>query len=153
MEEETFGRSGQSRPVPLIPLSEQECWQYLRLHTLGRVAVIVNGRPEVFPVNYRAGGGAIVFRTATGAKLGNAPMTLSCFEIDGWDERTGSGWSVMVHGAISEITDAIDHRAAGLLELPVQPVAPGERKHWLALYAEAVTGRRFTSGPLAPAVV
>jgi nitroimidazol reductase NimA-like FMN-containing flavoprotein (pyridoxamine 5'-phosphate oxidase superfamily) len=153
MEEETLGRSGQSRPTPLTALSEQECWQHLRQHTLGRVAVIVNGRPEIFPVNYRAGGGAVVFRTAPGAKLANAPMTACCFEIDGWDERTGRGWSVMVAGVISEITEAVDHRAAGLLETPVQPVAPGERKHWLALYAEAVSGRRFTTGPVAPAVV
>jgi len=58
----------------------------------------------------------------------------------------------MVQGAISEITDAIDHRAAELLELPVQPAAPGERKHWLALYAERVSGRRFTNEPLAPPV-
>jgi nitroimidazol reductase NimA-like FMN-containing flavoprotein (pyridoxamine 5'-phosphate oxidase superfamily) len=117
------------------------------------VAVIVNGRPEIFPVNYRAAEGAIVFRTAAGAKLANAPMTACCFEIDGWDERTGRGWSVMVNGVISEITGAIDHRAAGLLESPVQPVAPGEREHWLALYAEAVSGRRFTTSPLARTVV
>lgn len=77
-------------------------------------------------------------------------MTLSCFEIDGFDERTGTGWSVMVHGTVSEITRAADRRAEAMLQLPVQPLAPGEREHWLALYAERVTGRRFTSGLLAP---
>jgi len=145
-----IGRSGQSLPQPLAPLTEQECWQLLRHQTLGRVAVVVDGRPEIFPVNYRSGDGAVVFRTAPGAKLANAPMRQSCLEIDGFDERTGSGWSVMVHGTISEITDAADQRAATLLELPVQPLAPGERRHWLALYADRVTGRRFTSGWLAP---
>ena len=145
-----IGRAGQSAAEPLAPLTEEECWRHLRLQTLGRVAVVVNGRPEIFPVNYRAGERAVVFRTAPGAKLASAPMTQSCFEIDGFDERSGSGWSVMVHGAISEITDALDARARDLLQLHVQPLAPGERQHWLALYADEVTGRRFTSGPLAP---
>ncbi len=79
--------------MTLIPLSEKECWYY-RHHTFGRVAVTVNGRPEIFPVNYGAGNGAVVYGTAPGAKLANAPMTKSCFEVDGWDERTGTGWSV-----------------------------------------------------------
>lgn len=153
MEEQPLGRAGLSRATPVTPLSNQECWALLRSHTLGRVAVMVDGRPEIFPVNYRAGDDAIVFRTAPGAKLANAPMTLSCFEIDGWDDRTGTGWSVMLHGPIFEITDAADRRAASLRELAVRPAAPGERNHWLALYAEAVTGRRFTSGPLAPEVI
>jgi len=145
-----IGRSGQSVPEPLTALTETECWMLLRHHTLGRVAVVVDGRPRIFPVNYRADDGAIVFRTAEGAKLSYGPMTASCFEIDGFDERTGSGWSVMVQGSISEITDAADRRAEALLRLPVQPVAPGERRHWLAIYAEGISGRRFTSGPLAP---
>ena len=153
MLENHIGRSGQSRPIPLAHLTEEECWQCLRMNTLGRLAVIVNGRPEIFPVNYRSGDGALVFRTAPGAKLANGPMTKSCFEIDGWDDRTGTGWSVMVHGTISEITDATDDPAASLLRLPVQPVVPGEHRHWLALSADSVTGRHFTSGPLAPPVV
>lgn len=150
MDETNIGRSGQSRPVALAPLTEAECWQRLRMGTIGRIAIVVDGRPEIFPVNYRAGEGAIVFRTAAGAKLANGPMTSSCFEIDGFDDRTGTGWSVMVHGVISEITNAADHRATALLQLPVHPLAPGNREHWLALYADHVSGRHFTSGPLAP---
>ena len=152
MVESYIGRSGQSRPIPLAHLTEEECWQCLRMNTFGRLAVIVNGRPEIFPVNYRSGSGAVVFRTGPGAKLASGPMTKSCFEIDSWDGRTGTGWSVVVHGTISEITGAGDDAAASLLRLPVQPVAPGERKHWLALCADTVTGRYFTSGPLAPPV-
>lgn len=148
---ETVGRAGQmGPPTSLEPLGEAECWRLLRMHTLGRVAVIVNGRPEIFPVNYRAAEGVVVFRTGPGAKLASAPLIRSCFEIDGWDARSGKGWSVMVHGMISEITDAIDSRAALLRKLPVQPAAPGERAHWLALYADQVTGRWFISGPPSP---
>ncbi len=145
-----MGRAGQFAPEPLAELTEEECWSLLRHHTLGRVAVVVDGAPEIFPVNYRIGERAVVFRTAPGAKLTNAPMTLGCFEIDGFDEHTGTGWSVMVRGTFHEITRAADRRAVAMLQLPVQPLAPGERGHWLALYAGRVTGRHFTSGPLAP---
>lgn len=150
MNQTTVVRSGQHRPAAVQSLSELECWQRLRTHDFGRVAIIVSGRPEIFPVNYRVGEGAIIFRTGPGAKLANAPLTRSCFEIDGWDDRTGTGWSVMAHGVIAEITDAVDQRALALLAHPVRPVAPGDRRHWLALYADGVTGRHFTSGPLAP---
>lgn len=150
MNDSFVGRSGQSRPVPPASLSDAECWQRLRMNHLGRVAIVVDGRPEIFPVNYRAGEGAVVFRSAPGAKLTHGPMTAACFEIDGFDDRTGTGWSVMVHGVISDITDATDSRAQAYRKLPVTPAAPGSREHWLALYADRVTGRHFTSGPLAP---
>ncbi len=150
MDTPSVGRSGQPLPEPMTEIPEDDCWRLLRMHDLGRVAVVIDGRPDIFPVNYVAGEGAVVFRTAPGAKLAHAPMTQACFEIDGWDSRTGSGWSVMVHGVISEVTDAVDERAERLRSLPVQPFAPGERRYWLALYADQVTGRRFTSGPLAP---
>ena len=153
MVESHIGSSGQSRLIPLTHLTEEECWKYLRMQTLGRLAVIVNGRPEIFPVNYRSGNGAVVIRTAPGAKLSNASRTKSCFEVDGWDDRTGTGWSVMVHGTITEITDAGDDKNVSFRGLPIWPMAPGERKHWLVLNADEVTGRHFTSGPMAPAVL
>ena len=150
--DDTVGRAGQWRRVELTPLTDEECWALLRTHSIGRVAVMVGGRPEIFPVNYGAGSGAIVFRSAPGTKLTNLPMTQTSFEIDGWDDRTGSGWSVMVHGTVSELTGAIDDLALSLHRLPVHPLAPGDRDHWLAIYADEVTGRRFTSGPMAPEV-
>lgn len=150
--DEPCDRAEKSRPVELTPLTDDECWTLLRTHTLGRIAVVVDGRPEIFPVNYGAGHGAVVFRTAPGAKLANAPKTQTTFEIDGWDDSTGTGWSVMVHGTVSEITDSIDDLALSLHRIPVRPVAPGEREYWLALFADEVTGRRFSSGPMAPEV-
>ena len=93
-----------------------------------------------------------MFRTATGAILSNAPMTKCCFEIDGWHDRTGTGWSVMVHGTVSEITDAADELGVSFRSLSIHSGPPGEREHWLALCADEVTGRHFTSGPLAPPV-
>lgn len=53
----------------LRSLSEAECWTLLSSYDLGRIAFVIDGWPQVFPVNYVAEGGVVVFRTATGAKL------------------------------------------------------------------------------------
>ena len=67
----------------LRSLSEAECWKLLAAHNLGRLAIVVDGWPEVFPVNYASEEGSIVFRTASGTKLAHGPASRACFEIDG----------------------------------------------------------------------
>jgi hypothetical protein len=77
-----------------------------------------------------------VFRRAAGAKAKYGPGSRACFEIDGWDDRTGTGWSVMVRGLIRDITEATDEQAEELRRLPLHPAAPGVRDHLLALSAK-----------------
>ena len=127
----------------LRELSEAECWKLLGSHDLGRIALLIDDWPQVFPVNYSAGEGAVLFRSAPGAKATHGPGSRACFEIDGWDDMAGIGWSVMVQGTISDITDATDEQAVGLRQLSVHPAAPGVRNRLLALLASRVTGRRF----------
>jgi nitroimidazol reductase NimA-like FMN-containing flavoprotein (pyridoxamine 5'-phosphate oxidase superfamily) len=127
----------------LRSLSELECWELLGSHDLGRIAFLVDDWPQVFPVNYSVGEGAVLFRSASGAKATHGPGSRACFEIDGWDERAGIGWSVMVQGTIRDITDAADEQAEGLRQLSPRPAAPGVRNHLLALVASRVSGRRF----------
>lgn len=118
----------------------------MRSHDLGRLAIVVQRRPQIFPVNYAAGEDSLVFRTEPGAKLQYGPDSKACFEIDDYDQRTSMAWSVMVVGALEDITDADDERSRGLRGLAIEPVAPGNRLHWLALYAEEVSGRSFRGG-------
>jgi nitroimidazol reductase NimA-like FMN-containing flavoprotein (pyridoxamine 5'-phosphate oxidase superfamily) len=127
----------------LHEISEPECWKLLGSHDLGRIALLIDDWPQVFPVNYSAGEGAVLFRSAPGAKATHGPGSRACFEIDGWDDRAGIGWSVMVLGTIRDITDATDEQAGGLRELSPRPAAPGVRNRLLALLASRVTGRRF----------
>ena len=55
-------------------------------------------------MNYRFHEGAIVFRTTTGSKLEAAGRRAAvAFEIDGWDDETQTGWSVLVKGTAVEI--------------------------------------------------
>ena len=50
----------------LEELSETECLKLLSRHSLGRVGVVVDGQPQIFPVNYALKERLIVFRTAPG---------------------------------------------------------------------------------------
>jgi hypothetical protein len=111
---------------------------------------VVVGWPRVFPVNYSVGEGALVFHTEPGAKLAHGPGSAVCFEIDGYDATTASGWSVMAVGILEDITGSDDPRAKQLRDLPVQPRAPGKRSHWLALIPDEISGRRFRGGGVLP---
>jgi uncharacterized protein len=130
----------------LRSLPESECWRLLDSSALGRIALVVEGWPQVFPVNYSVGEGALVFRSGPGAKVSYGPGSRACFEIDGWDDRSGTGWSVMVLGVLRDITEATDDRAVELRQLPLHPAPPGIRHRVLALCPNRISGRRF-GGP------
>lgn len=145
------GRAGfRERSPEIESLSESECWSYLRGQELGRVTVAARGRVHVFPVNYAVGDGSIVFRTAPGTKLDDGPSSLSCFEVDGYSGHSLEGWSVMAFGRLEEITRAEDEPSVALRRLPIRPVAPGSRMHWIAMRVNEVTGRYFTGGWIVP---
>jgi len=95
----------------VLELNEEHCWQYLQVHQLGRLAIVIGGRPQIFPVNYAVGEKAIVFRTEPGSKLAHGPGSVACFEIDGYDPHAREGWSVTAVGPLEEITDAEDARS------------------------------------------
>lgn len=134
----------------VLTLSQEDCWSLLRSHNLGRLAIVIEGRPRIFPLNYAAGEDTVVFRTEPGAKLQHGPGSAACFEIDDYDQRTSMAWSVTVVGVLKDITDATDERSRGLRRLAVAPVAPGPKLHWLALNADEVSGRSFRGGWIAP---
>jgi uncharacterized protein len=146
-----LGRAGLTpASANVLTLSDEECWSLLRNHNLGRLAIVIEGRPRIFPVNYATSKDTIVFRTQPGAKLKHGPGSAACFEIDDYDQGASMAWSVMVVGVLEDITDANDERSRGLRRLPVEPAAPGNRLHWLALHAEEVSGRSFRGGWTVP---
>jgi nitroimidazol reductase NimA-like FMN-containing flavoprotein (pyridoxamine 5'-phosphate oxidase superfamily) len=148
----TAGSRGILTPASakVLTLSDEDCWSLLRTHKLGRLAIVIEGRPRIFPVNYAAADDTIVFRTQPGAKLEHGAGSSTCFEIDDYDQRTSMAWSVMVVGVLKDITGAGDARSRSLRSLAVEPAAPGQRLHWLALQADEVSGRSFRGGWIAP---
>lgn len=102
---ESLGRAGGSTPSPtVLPLSEEQSWKYLRGQQLGRLAIVMAGRPEIFPGNDAVGEKSIVFRTAPGTKLAHGPGSVACFEIDGYQRHAREGWSMVAVGQLEEIT-------------------------------------------------
>jgi uncharacterized protein len=125
-------------------MSDAECTQLLRSHELGRLGLVDRDvRPLIFPVNYFFDEGLVVFRTAPGSKLDLAPGAPVCFEIDGWEPSTGAGWSVLVKGIAHDITNPRSAPTGRVRFWPVNPAAPGSREHWIAIYVNEISGRKF----------
>lgn len=138
-------------PSELETLDQEECTRLLREHRFGRVAFLHDGAPVILPVNYVYDEAAIVMRTRPGMKLDDSPLAVAAFEIDGVDPAGRWGWSVLAQGHAFEITSALDEDSARLRQLPVKPMAPGDRDHWLAIRSTRISGRRFGAPDGGPA--
>ena len=87
-------------------LSKSECFALLAREHLGRVAVVDDRGPVVFPVNFVLDRHMVVFRTDEGTKLDAACRgSRVAFEVDGTDTAAHTGWSVLVRGEAIEVTD------------------------------------------------
>ncbi|MGO4383022.1 pyridoxamine 5'-phosphate oxidase family protein [Specibacter sp. RAF43] len=129
-------------PAGASDLSRDECWHLLQGQVIGRLAVVVEDHPEIFPVNYAVDNGSLLFRTAEGTKLyGSLNNTPVAFEVDGYDPHTEQAWSVVLRGRAEQLkpaTGLADARA-----LPLEPWQPGRKEHLVRIYALSLSGRRF----------
>jgi nitroimidazol reductase NimA-like FMN-containing flavoprotein (pyridoxamine 5'-phosphate oxidase superfamily) len=123
------------------------CWNLLATTTFGRVGLLVDGKPEVLPVNYAIDGESILFRTAEGTVLTQADLAVVAFEADYVDPNNHSGWSVMVQGFARDIGDAVDPTSQRIKRLSLVTWAPGNRARWIHIVPEKVTGRRMDVYP------
>lgn len=142
---DVHGTAGEGAP-PTTPehtelLDQHVCWDLLRRGTVGRLAVVVDGEPDIFPINYVVDHGTIVFRTDTGRKLSAAANRPVAFEIDGYEARDAVAWSVVVHGVGSEIRETDD--VIDAMELSLVPWQQGAKARFIRIKASAVTGRRI----------
>ncbi len=124
-------------------LDHEECMELLATVPVGRVAMIDGGEIAVLPVNHVVHEGRVCFRSAPGAKLDAGIMQhVATFQADHYDERNGTGWSVLIKGRADLVTDADELeqlRASG-----VRPWSnPTFRTNWVAMQANSVTGRRI----------
>jgi nitroimidazol reductase NimA-like FMN-containing flavoprotein (pyridoxamine 5'-phosphate oxidase superfamily) len=123
-------------------LTFDQCWELLASSIFGRLALVVDGHPEIFPVNFVLERRSIVFRTAPGTKLWESTkQEPTAFEIDGYEPSTQEAWSVVVRGTTSLIEDPDEQSAMATLGL--EPWEPGTKSHYVRLSPQALTGRRF----------
>jgi nitroimidazol reductase NimA-like FMN-containing flavoprotein (pyridoxamine 5'-phosphate oxidase superfamily) len=123
-------------------LGTDACWDLLDDTPVGRLAVVTDNHPQIFPVNYATHGRTIVFRTEAGSKLaaldGNPNV---CFQIDRLDVADRSGWSVLVQGQASAVRRADElHDLHGL---GLEFWAIGDKPTFVRITPTAVTGRQI----------
>ncbi|HEY0167270.1 MAG TPA: pyridoxamine 5'-phosphate oxidase family protein [Jatrophihabitans sp.] len=124
-------------------LSPDACWALLRAVETGRLGLVVNGEPDIFPVTFLVDHGTVVFRTAPGTKLTaalNGPRV--AFEADGVDAAAGQAWSVVAKGRAEEVTQL--HELLDTTALPLFPWHTSPKHHLIRIVVDEVTGRRFS---------
>ena len=129
-------------------LTRSECFELLSREHLGRVAVVDDQGPVIFPVNFVLDRHMVVFRTDEGTKLDAAARGARvAFEVDGTDEAAHTGWSVLVRGEAVEVTDPAE--LARLRKIRLSPSAPGAKNRYVRILPAKLTGRRISaaSGP------
>jgi uncharacterized protein len=129
------------RRTGLEVLDRDECLRLLASQPVGRVAVVVDASPMIFPVNYTLDGESIVFRSDAGSKVSGATSGFHMsFEIDSIDDVLHTAWSVVVNGVGREVVDGTE--LARLRALELRPWASGPKTHWVRIQPETITGRR-----------
>ncbi|MDZ8171810.1 pyridoxamine 5'-phosphate oxidase family protein [Microbacterium xanthum] len=124
-------------------LDEQQCWQHLAGHQLGRLVTHVGDVLDIFPVNYVVDGPSLVFRTAEGSKL--LELTVNdhvLFEVDDWNDDRA--WSVVVRGHARRLDHLAEVEAAD--ELPLKPWIPTVKFTYVRVEPTQLTGRAFARG-------
>jgi uncharacterized protein len=128
------------RSAEAVELGAAECLQLLASCDIGRIAVVHEGYPVVFPVNYRLvridGNPAIALRTRPGNTIDHVDERVG-FEIDGVDAARDGGWSVLVRGHLLAVDEAE--------QLDSHPLLSGERDAWRIVTPTLVTGRRVAT--------
>lgn len=127
--------TGQRLNTGLQELKEDECLELLATQAYGRLGIVADGRPAIFPVNYSLDDDrCVIFRTVAGMKLAGAINHHVVFEVDRVDPDRHTGWSVVVHG-VAHQTDRVLPSARPLASwLP-------DRPYLLRITRNRVTGR------------
>ncbi|WP_210481329.1 pyridoxamine 5'-phosphate oxidase family protein [Naasia sp. SYSU D00948] len=129
-----------SGPKPVVELTEDECWDFLRSQELGRLAVSVAGVPDIFPVNFVTDARTVLFRTAHGTKLLELAVNqYVAFEADRWNIAEGT--SVVIRGRASILESAEELDEAARREL--SPWVPGAKPVFVRIQPATITGRRL----------
>ncbi len=127
-------------------LGRQECLRLLAKVPVGRVVHTRQALPAVLPVNFCLDeDGAVLLRTAATSELVRAiDGTVVAFEADEVDAATHSGWSVVVTGSATVVTDPDEHKR--LARTGPRSWAPSPREVFVRIEPELVTGRELVGG-------
>lgn len=138
----TFDEHMSSATPGVQILDDDECWDLLSSTSVGRLAVDVAGRPDIFPINFVVDDRSIVFRSGAGTKLAASVLLHHvAFEIDGFEPDDRTTWSVVVKGRAHEVERMQDVFEAE--DLPLFPWIAHPKPNIVRITPEEVSGRRF----------
>jgi nitroimidazol reductase NimA-like FMN-containing flavoprotein (pyridoxamine 5'-phosphate oxidase superfamily) len=130
-------------------LTKQACFALLAQQRLGRVVLVDDRGPLALPVNFLLDQHTVLFRTDEGSKLEVASRGgRVAFEVDGVEEATRTGWSLLIRGEAIEVTDPAE--LARVRRLPLYPWAPGAKSRYVRILPTVLTGRRIALAEDAP---
>lgn len=82
-----------------MPLCVAESWGRLKGKRFGRLAISLDGQPEIFTVSFFASDWRLYLRMEPGTLLATAPMgTRVAFEVD--DSYGNGAWTVVAKGTV-----------------------------------------------------
>jgi nitroimidazol reductase NimA-like FMN-containing flavoprotein (pyridoxamine 5'-phosphate oxidase superfamily) len=127
-------------------LGRQECLWRLAKVPVGRIVYTRQALPAVLPVNFGMDGdGAVLLRTSAASELVRAiDGAVIAFEADDVDVVHHSGWSVVVTGTATVVTDPAEH--ARLARTGPVSWVPSPREVFVRIEPELVTGRELVGG-------
>lgn len=124
-----------------LRLDRAESLRMLRTAPVGRLIFTVNALPAVRLMNFAVVDGLIVLRTAADTTIARKlDDVIVAFEADDLDAATSSGWSVVVTGRATLVSDP--DLMARYRDVPLMPWAPGQRDQFLTITIEMLEGRR-----------
>ena len=102
----------------LESLNRNCCPELIATVPVDRIGITIRTLPDILPVNFALVGEKIVFRIIPGTKLDAAAAgAVVEFEVDSYSPDGTSGWSVLVRGPCSEITDPAELAAMEAVRL------------------------------------
>lgn len=130
----------QSRQSTTV-LTADECWEFLDLQPVGRLATAVGGWPEIFPVTFTVADRHVYFKTHPGTKLAELAVNAHvAFEADQWGPDVA--YSVVLKGTAEILERDADREAAEATGL--RSYLQDGKSIWVRITPQEVTGRRLS---------
>ncbi|WP_330310390.1 MULTISPECIES: pyridoxamine 5'-phosphate oxidase family protein [unclassified Streptomyces] len=131
-------------------LDRQECLGLLGTAPVGRIVHTRHALPAVLPVNFCLDAdSAVLLRTAAESELAQAiDGVVVAFEADEVDARAHSGWSVVVTGRATVVTDPVEH--GRLSRTGPRSWLASPQDVFIRIEPELVSGRELVGGRTRP---
>ncbi len=128
----------------LESLNRNACLELMPTVPVGRIGISITALPVILPVNFALVGEKIVFRTIPRTKLDAAAVgAVVAFEVDSYSPDGTSGWSVLVQGRCSKITDPAELAALEAIPWRAWAFNKGVAQRLVCIETSFVTRRRF----------